>query len=163
MNNDRNRLALQPSGAAGTMQEVSGELARVLDGLGSQLLHSVEESTREWADVGAAFDRLAAANATLEALAEAMPLSVAIQAQSDEIHASLAAAVVALQHHDRLAQRLGHIRSGIEHLRDLFRDGVQRSSSEWCVRLAAIAQLQRQEQARLIAADAAPVGSVELF
>jgi hypothetical protein len=160
---DRNQSASEPASRGGTMQDVAGDLARVLDALGSQLVHSVEESTREWADVGAAFDRLATVNATLEALSEAMPLAVAIEAQSEEIRSALSSAVVALQHHDRLSQRLGHIRSGIVHLRDLLRDGVERSSSEWRLRLAAVEHLQREEQNRLVAAESAPVGSVELF
>jgi hypothetical protein len=145
------------------MQEVTAELARVLEVLGSELLHSVQESTREWADVGAAFDRLAAANSTLGTLAESLPKSSGIQAQSAEIGASIGAAVMALQHHDRLAQRLGHVRSGIDHLRDLLSDGVERSSGEWVVRLEAVERLQREEQARLIAVESVPRGSVELF
>jgi hypothetical protein len=139
------------------------ELARVLEILGSQLLHSVQESTEEWADVGTAFDRLSSANTRLGSLSDASPSSTAIHGATEEIRASLGAAVIALQHHDRLAQRLGHIRSGIDDLRHLLTSGVERSSSEWLMRLQAIERMQRDEHARLVAVDSVPRGSVELF
>jgi DNA anti-recombination protein RmuC len=157
------RTALQTPAAQARMREVMAELERVLEVLGSQLLHSMQESAREWADVGAALDRLASANAQLQSLAEQQPPSTPIRTQSDAISASLAAAVVALQHHDRLAQRLGHIQSGIDDLRELLTDGVERSSTEWLVRLGAVEKLQRDEQDRLIAIESVSRGSVELF
>ncbi|MGD0490521.1 MAG: hypothetical protein ABSC32_03140 [Steroidobacteraceae bacterium] len=141
--------------------DATHELARVLEALGSQLSDSVQESAREWAEVGAAFDRLSAANTRLGALREASP--TAIHGETEEIRASLGAAVVALQHHDRLAQRLGHIRSGIDDLRDLLTSGVERSSSEWRMRLQAVERMQHDAHARLVAVDSVPRGSVELF
>jgi hypothetical protein len=139
------------------------ELARVLEMLGSQLSHSVEESAQEWSDVGAAFDRLSAANSRLGSLSEASPACPAIHGETEEIRESLGAAVVALQHHDRLAQRLGHIRAGIDDLRHLLTSGVERSSSEWLMRLRSIERMQHEEHARLVAVDSEPRGSVELF
>jgi hypothetical protein len=139
------------------------ELARVLEMLGSQLSHSVEESAQEWSDVGAAFDRLSAANSRLGLHSEAAPVWTAIHGETEEIRESLRAAVVALQHHDRLAQRLGHIRSGIDHLRHLLTSGVERSGPEWLMRLQSIERMQQDEHARLVAGDSEPRGSVELF
>ncbi len=139
------------------------ELARVLEMLGSQLEHSVRDSAQEWADVGAAFDRLSAANARLESLSQASPSSRAIHGETEQIRASLGEAVIALQHHDRLAQRLGHIRAGIDDLRHLLNSGVERSSPEWLMRLQSIERMQHDEHARLVAVDSEPRGSVELF
>ena len=147
----------------GSMHEVTGEIARVLEVLGAQLIHSVEESTREWADVGAAFDRLAAANSSLGRLALGAELPEAVLRHSQEIGNSLHTAVVALQHHDRLAQRLGHIQAGIEQLCALLSDATTRSSGDWLAQLAAIERIQRDEQSRLAAAQSAPRGGVELF
>jgi hypothetical protein len=139
------------------------ELVRVLEMLGSQLSHSVEESAQEWSEVGAAFDRLSAANSRLDSLSEASPTWAAIHGETEQIRESLAAAVVALQHHDRLAQRLGHIRSGIDDLRQLLTSGVERFSAEWLMRLQSIERIQHEEHARLVAVDSEPRGSVELF
>jgi hypothetical protein len=139
------------------------ELVRVLEMLGSQLSHSVEESAQEWSEVGAAFDRLSAANSRLVSLSESSPTWAAMHDETEQIRESLGAAVIALQHHDRLAQRLGHIRSGIDDLRQLLTSGVERSSAEWLMRLQSIERIQHEEHARLVAVDSEPRGSVELF
>ena len=138
-------------------------LVRVLEMLGSQLSHSVEESAQEWSVLGTAFARLSAANSRLAALSEASPTWSAIHCETGQIRESLGAAVVALQHHDRLAQRLGHIRSGIDDLRRLLISGVERSSAEWLMRLQSIERIQLEQHARLLAVDSEPRGSVELF
>jgi hypothetical protein len=146
-----------------SLREVIEEFARLLEVLGLQLGHSVQEAEREWGDLGSAFTRLAVANERARKLALSSPLHSALAEQSAEIGASLEAAVVTLQCHDRLAQRVGHICAGLDSLHTLLRDGVERPNQEWLRLLREVERNQHAEQARLAAADMAPRGSVELF
>jgi hypothetical protein len=146
-----------------SLREVIEEFARLLEVLGLQLGHSVREAEEEWGDLGSAFHRLAVANERVRKLACSSPIHSAIAEQSAEIGASLEAAVVTLQCHDRLAQRVGHICAGLDSLHTLLRDGVERPNQEWLRLLREVERRQHAEQARLAAADIAPRGSVELF
>jgi len=146
-----------------SLREVIEEFARLLEVLGGQLGHSVQEAEREWGDLGLAFHRLAVANERLGKLGSSSPILAAVGEQSAEIGASLEAAVVTLQCHDRLAQRVGHICAGLDRLHTLLRDGVERPNQEWLRLLREVERTQHAEQARLAAVDIAPRGSVELF
>ncbi|MGD0503198.1 MAG: hypothetical protein ABSD02_10685 [Steroidobacteraceae bacterium] len=145
-----------------SLREVIEEFARLLEVLGLQLGQSVKEAEREWGDMGSAFHRLAVANDRVRKLASS-PMHSALAEQSAEIGASLETAVVTLQCHDRLAQRVGHICAGLDSLHTLLRDGVERPNQEWLRLLREVERRQHAEQARLAAADIAPRGSVELF
>jgi hypothetical protein len=146
-----------------SLREVIEEFARLLEVLGSQLGHSVREAEREWGDLGSAFHRLAIANERLKKMEGSPLIHAAVGEQSAEIGASLEEAVVTLQCHDRLAQRVGHICAGLERLHTLLRDGIERPNQEWLRLLREVERTQHAEQARLAAADIAPRGSVELF
>ena len=91
------------------------------------------------------------------------PVLAAVGEQSAEIGASLEAAVVNLQCHDRLAQRVGHICAGLDSLHTAAADGVERPNQEWLRLLREVERRQHAEQARLAAVDIAPRGSVELL
>jgi uncharacterized membrane protein YccC len=141
-------------------REVIEEFARLLSVLSEQLADSLHESGRDCVAVG---QRLAAASEQIDAIAARHPAIAGLREHCAEIGASLAAAVGALQYHDRLAQRAGHIRSGLEHLQALLRDRSERSYEDWLVLLRGVEQAQRAEQTRLMAAELERRGTVEIF
>lgn len=144
------------------LKDVIMEFGRILDVLKAQLEHSVSEAGRECAALGAAFHRLAGTNDRIERLARAEERDELLDCCT-EIRDSLSAAVVGMQYQDRLAQRLGHVRSGLDRLQLSLRDDPRRSYQEWLRLLREVERAQASEQARLVAADVEPRGSAELF
>jgi hypothetical protein len=145
------------------LREVIEEFARLLSVLSEQLADSLHESGRDCVAVGQSFHRLAAASERIDAIAARQPASAGLREHCAEIGTSLAAAVGALQYHDRLAQRAGHIRAGLEHLQALLRDRSERSYEDWLVLLRGVGQAQRAEQTRLMAAELERRGTIEIF
>jgi hypothetical protein len=134
------------------------EFAELLDVLGSEMSTCVQEADRDIVDLSRAFQELAAANGRTRAITD----DPRVHDNCALIGTSLRDAVVALQCHDRLAQRIGHIRTGLEHLRGLLRDGTDRSCDEWLSLLRGVEDSHRAEQARYLGADM-PHGGAELF
>lgn len=153
---DRSR----PSGDLATVTE---ELGRLLAVLGAQLVESVEAAGHECAALGTAFDELGAASRRIEAIAAGSSDGDALRAHCARINGALGAAVVAMQYQDRLAQRIGHIRNGLDELQKLLRDGRGRTCADWLSLLRAVEHDHEAEQARLAAVGAALHGSAELF
>jgi hypothetical protein len=145
------------------LRAVIEEFGRVLDVLGAQLSASVLEAEQECAAVGKAFRELATAKNRIDEIVCEQPEFTIVRANSAQIGASLHAAVVGLQYHDRLAQRVGHIRAGLNHLQQVLRDGSERSHAEWLELLRDVEEAHRQEQQRLMADEIASNGSAELF
>jgi hypothetical protein len=144
---------------------VIDEFGRLLQVFGGQLAESLQEADREYAHVGQAFHELAAAKVRIGAVECPQPQKAVLARQCSRIDESLQGAVVALQCHDRLAQRLGHIRAGLDHLQALLRDGVDRSGIEWLALLQNVERAHHGEQQRLAGAAAqdAAQSTVELF
>jgi hypothetical protein len=151
------------SAAAAGLREVIEEFARLLSVLSDQLADSLHESGRDCVAVGQSFHRLAAASERIDAIAAQSARADGLREHCAEIGASLGAAVVALQYHDRLAQRVGHIRTGLEHLQALLRDRSERSYEDWLTLLRAVERAQKTEQARLMAAELEQRSTAELF
>ena len=156
-------MSSESAKAAAGLREVIEELARLLSVLSHQLADSLYESGRDCVAVGQSFHRLAAASERIDAIAAQRPTADGLREHCAEIGASLQAAVVALQYHDRLAQRVGHIRTGLEHLQSLLRDRAERSYEDWLVLLRDAERAQKTEQARLMAAELAQRSTTELF
>jgi hypothetical protein len=153
----------QVTSSEATLPEVIEEFARLLSLLSEQLADSLHESGRDCVAVGQSFHRLAVASEEIDALAAQHPKAGALRERCAEIGVSLAAAVVALQYHDRLAQRVGHIRTGLEHLQELLRDRRERSYEDWLSMLRDVEKAQRAEQTRLVPSDLGERGGAELF
>jgi hypothetical protein len=149
--------------SSATLREVIEEFAQLLSLLSEQLADSLHESGRDCMAVGQSFHRLAVASEQIDVLAEQHPQAGSMRAHCAEIGVSLGAAVVALQYHDRLAQRVGHIRKGLEHLQTLLRDRRERSYEDWLSLLRDVELAQRAEQTRLVPAGLGERGSAELF
>jgi len=143
-----------PGGAG--LHAVIEEFSRLLDIFSSQLAESLEEADRECMAVGESFHALAAAKARIEAIDCPEPQRSVVSAGCAEISGSLAAAVVALQYHDRLAQRVGHIRVGLNHLQGLLRHQAVASGEEWLELLKKVERGYHHEWSRL--ARPAPTG-----
>lgn len=62
---------------------------------------------------------------------------------------SLHTAVVGLQYHDRLAQRLELVRAALDRLQNLLRTRSPRSYGQWMQSLRDLEQINRIEQRRL--------------
>jgi len=162
--NSLSTQAAAPSPAAPEppLREVIEEFGRILDVLREQLEDSMAEAGRECAALGASFARLASANGEIERIAERERRSELL-GHCRDIRGSVEAVVVGLQYQDRLAQRLGHIRGGLDRLQNSLRDGQDRSGAEWLRLLGEVEEAQHREQARLACAQAGPRGSIELF
>jgi hypothetical protein len=145
------------------LREVIEEFARLLSVLSEQLADSLHESGRDCVAVGQSFHRLAAASEHIDVIAARRPAADGLREHCAEIGSSLSKAVVALQYHDRLAQRVGHICTSLEHLQALLRDRSQRSYEDWIVLLRDVERAQKNEQARLIAAALEHRSTAELF
>jgi hypothetical protein len=152
-----------PAPRGSELRAVIEEFGRVLDILGAQLSASVQEAEQECAAVGKAFRELATAKSRIDEIDCDPPACEVLRENSAQIGASLDAAVVGLQYHDRLAQRVGHIRAGLNHLQQVLRDGSERSHADWLELLRDVEEAHRQEQLRLMAAEIASNGSAELF
>ena len=168
----RPTVSLPPKGEG--LRAVIDEFGRLLHVFSGQVAASLLEADREYAAVGAAFHQLAAAKIQIGAVDCAEPHKSLLGRECGRIGESLHAAVVALQYHDRLAQRLGHIRAGLDHLQTLLCDGTERSNAEWLKLLQNVERAHHVEQQRLLdsgnaaystdaAAESASKGTAELF
>ncbi|MGA2778455.1 MAG: hypothetical protein ABSF94_12940 [Steroidobacteraceae bacterium] len=159
-----------------TMRGVIDEFGRLLEIFSAQLAESLHEADRDCTTVGDSFHDLAHARSNIERVACPEPQASVLQRECAQIDASIGAAVVALQYHDRLTQRIGHIRVGLNHLQKLLRHQAQRTSEEWLELLQNVDRTYHLEWHRLAhtaptgraagAADAPAAGdnsSVELF
>ena len=147
------------------IRSVIEEFGRLLATFGQQLALSLEESDREYLAVGDAFQELATAKNRINAINCLEPDRTILRRGCERIGESLDAAVVALQYHDRLAQRVGHIRAGLDRLQSVLCDGRERSFDDWLGLLRDVEQLQGREQQRLAGntGRGPPDGNVELF
>lgn len=131
------------------LQEVIAEFGRHLDMLAEQLGASLMEADRECVSVGESFHELSAAKGTIEGMVCDEPARTALRSSCKQIGDSLHTAVVALQYHDRLAQRLALVRAGLIRLQNLLQDDSARSYEEWLQALREVEQTNRTEQKRL--------------
>jgi hypothetical protein len=141
------------------LTRVIAEFGRHLAILADQLGASLLEADRECVSVGASFDDLAAAKTAIDGVECPEPARGELQRTARQMGESLQAAVVALQYHDRLAQRLGLIRAGLDRLQTLLHSGPGRSHAEWLVSLDEVERINRAERQRLdhdAGASAAP-------
>ena len=157
-----------------TVRGVIDEFGRLLEIFSAQLAESLQEADRECTAVGDSFHDLVEARGNIERVACPEPQSSILRRECAQIDESIGAAVVALQYHDRLAQRVGHIRVGLNHLQKLLCYQCERSSEEWLQLLQNVERTYHLEWHRLAhatpieqrGAAAAPVhdnSSVELF
>lgn len=144
-------------------QAVLEEVGRLLGVFDAQLNDSLRQASDEFAAVGAAFQEIAAANERITSVNLREPEMISVRMNCERIGRSLSTAVVGLQCHDRLAQRLAHIRNGLEHLQNLLADGNERSQAQWLQLLRGVDLAHRTEHSRLAAAESAANANVELF
>jgi hypothetical protein len=144
-------------------QGVIEEVGRLLGVFEAQLSDSLHQASHEFGLVGAAFQEIAAANERLAAVTLREPELTSVRMNCERIGRSLSHAVMGLQCHDRLAQRLGHIRDGLDHLQNLLGDGNERSHAQWLQLLRGVDLAQQTEQSRLAAAESAAAANIELF
>jgi hypothetical protein len=109
------------SGRNAAMRAVIVEFGRHLDMLAERLGASLLEADRECESVGESFRDMAAAKNTIDGVSCQEPEQSILRDSCRQICESLHAAVVALQYHDRLSQRLGLIRTGLNRLQNLFK------------------------------------------
>jgi hypothetical protein len=131
------------------LREVIVEFGRHLDILAEQLGASVMEADRDCVSVGDSFHEMASARMTLESLDCTEPARSVLRDSCLQIGESLQTAVVALQYHDRLSQRLGLVRMGLTRLQNLLHDESPRSYDEWLASLREVEHRNRIEQQRL--------------
>jgi hypothetical protein len=142
-------IATQPEPENGELHVVIGEFGRHLDMLAEQLAASLTEAERECVSVGRSFHDLADANNKIADVNCDDPGRTILKDSCQQIGNSLHAAVVALQYHDRLAQRLALIRTGLNRLQELLHDRTGRSYGDWLESLRHVEYLNRIEQGRL--------------
>ncbi len=139
----------RPASATMMLPEVIEEFGRHLDILGEQLGASLTEADRDCVSLGRSFHELNAAKATIEALPCEEPMRTVLHSSCRQMGASLHDAVVALQYHDRLAQRLELVRSALDRLQTLMKAHAPRSYADWLQSLRDLEQINRTEQRRL--------------
>ena len=139
------------------LRDVVEEFGRLLAIFEAQLGAAVVEADRECMAVGEAFHGLASARHDIATAVHGENCADAVLAGCERIGANLTAAVIALQYHDRLAQRVEHIRTGLQRLQGHLRDEATRSHEEWMLTLKQVEHRYYLEQKRLEAvAHAAP-------
>jgi hypothetical protein len=131
------------------LREVIIEFGRHLDMLAEQLGASVMEADRECVSVGESFHEMAAARNTIAGIPCTEPERSILHGSCEQIGESLHTAVVALQYHDRLSQRLGLVRAGLDRLQTLLHDESPRSYDDWLESLRDVERINRVEQRRL--------------
>lgn len=152
---DQQSISSEQEGPKSTeLREVIVEFGRHLDMLAEQLGTSLVEANRDCVSVGESFHELAAAKTTIDGVDCAEPVHSVLRSSCKQIGDSIHAAVVALQYHDRLAQRLVLVRSGLERLQTMLHDRSARSYDEWLQSLRDVERINRAEQQRLLPADA---------
>jgi hypothetical protein len=155
------------------LKEVILEFGRHFDILAEQLGASLLEANRDCVSVGESFHELARAKCTIDGISCVEPERTVLRNSCRQIGDSIHSAVVALQYHDRLAQRLGLVRAGLVRLQTILHDRSARSYDEWLQSLRDVEQVNRVEQQRLGPEAAGQIGgsqpsdashsSVELF
>jgi hypothetical protein len=138
-----------PGPKAAELREVIQEFGRHLDMLAEQLGGALSEANRECNSVGDSFHDMASAKTTIEAVRCADPERAVLRDSCKRIGDSLHAAVVALQYHDRLAQRLTLVRTGLNRLQRLLHERPDSSYGEWLQALRDVEQINRTEQQRV--------------
>jgi hypothetical protein len=141
--------ATLPAPENGELRVVIGEFGRHLDMLADQLGASLSEADRECVSVGESFHDLAAAKNKIADVNCDEPVRTVLKHSCEQIGNSLHAAVVALQYHDRLSQRLALIRTGLNRLQELLHDPTVRPYNDWLESLRHVEHLNRVEQRRL--------------
>jgi len=131
------------------VRSVIAEFGRLLEIFSDQLAASLREADRECTAVGESFHDLAAAKGRIELIACPPAAQSALARECAEIDGSLRSAVVALQYHDRLTQRIGHIRVGLNHLQTLLRAPTAHSDEEWLALLQNVDRTYHLEWHRL--------------
>jgi len=131
------------------VRSVIAEFGRLLEIFSDQLAESLREADRECTAVGESFHDLAAAKARIEHVACPPAAHAALARECAAIDGSLGAAVTALQYHDRLTQRIGHIRVGLNHLQTLLREPTERGDEEWLALLKNVDRTYHLEWHRL--------------
>ena len=149
MGEAQEEAATQPAPETGELRVVIGEFGRHLDMLAEQLGASLSEADRECVSVGESFHDLADAKNKIADVNCDEPVRTVLKHSCEQIGNSLHAAVVALQYHDRLAQRLALIRTGLNRLQELLHDPTVRPYNDWLESLRHVEQLNRIEQRRL--------------
>src|SRR5258708_361414 len=142
-------IATQPAPENTELRVVIGEFGRHLDMLAEQLSASLSEADRECVSVGESFHDLANAKNKIADVLCDEPVRTVLKHSCDQIGNSLHAAVIALQYHDRLAQRLALIRTGLNRLQQLLHDPSVRPYNDWLESLRHVEYLNRIEQRRL--------------
>jgi hypothetical protein len=142
-------IATQPAPENVELRVVIGEFGRHLDMLAEQLGASLSEADRECVSVGESFHDLADAKNRIADVDCDEPVRTVLKHSCEQIGSSLHAAVVALQYHDRLAQRLALIRTGLNRLQELLHDPTVRPYNDWLESLRHVEHLNRVEQRRL--------------
>jgi len=142
-------IAAQPAPENGELRVVIGEFGRHLDMLAEQLGASLSEADRECVSVGESFHDLAEAKNKIADVNCDEPVRTVLKHSCQQIGNSLHAAVVALQYHDRLSQRLALIRTGLNRLQELLHDPTVRPYNDWLESLRQVEHLNRIEQSRL--------------
>jgi hypothetical protein len=145
----RQEVETQPAPVNVELRVVIGEFGRHLDMLADQLSASLSEADRDCVSVGESFHDLADAKNTIADVHCDEPVRTVLKHSCDQIGNSLHAAVVALQYHDRLAQRLALIRTGLNRLQQLLHDPSVRPYNDWLESLRHVEHLNRIEQRRL--------------
>jgi hypothetical protein len=144
-----NEIATQPVSENGELRVVIDEFGRHLDMLAEQLGVSLSEADRDCVSVGESFHDLADAKNKIADVDCDEPGRALLKHSCEQIGNSLHAAVVALQYHDRLAQRLVLIRTGLTRLQELLHDQTGRTYNDWLQSLRHVEHLNRIEQRRL--------------
>lgn len=146
---DQDKTATAEEPKSTQLREVILEFGRHLDILAEQLGASVMEADRDCVSVGDSFHEMASARTTLESIECGEPVRSILRDSCLQIGESLQTAVVALQYHDRLSQRLGLVRVGLTRLQTLLHDSSSRSYDDWLASLRDVEQINRMEQQRL--------------
>lgn len=147
--NEATQMAAVDESRSPQLREVITELGRHLDILAEQLRASVMEADRDCACVGDSFHEMASARRTLESVDCDEPARSVVRDSCLQIGESLHTAVIALQYHDRLSQRLGLVRAGLNRLQTLLHDRSPHSYDDWLTSLREVEKINRMEQQRL--------------
>ena len=138
------------------LRAVVEEFGRLLAIFEGQLGAAVSEADRECMAVGEAFHGLSSAREEIAGSVGQANSEQRILAACDRIGSSLTAAVMALQYHDRLSQRVEHIRMGLHRLQTHLRDDAGQSHEDWMAMLKKVEHRYYLEQKRLEAAAQGP-------
>ena len=145
------------------VRAIAEELGNLLGKLGEQLAVTVQEADGECRSIGSAFRQLAAANRRIAAAPVPGPAAAVVQENCRQISAAMDDAIVALQYQDLQAQRISHIRAGLDQIQGALRDGALRDSGEWLDLLRRIQYLHHHGQQRLHRVNPCTESTVDLF